>query len=263
MLKTPLFDKNAPWKQRFRAPHVAWAQLARGNPVRGLAVSTSSGHYQLYAWDVLTNELRQLTSRPEGVPFGTLSPDGRYIYYLQDSGGDEIGHFVQIPFAGGAPRDITPQRPPYSAFGISASRAGNLLGTTVSDSDGFHTLVLPVEAGDRIGMPKEIHHSRKIMFGPSLSHSGEIGVITSRDRSTFQHYSLIALDTKTGERIAELSEAGDSGFWSFGFSPLPGDSRFLAISNRSGFSRPLIWNPAGGQRAWNRDSRPDRHRRHC
>src|SRR3989338_1897973 len=43
-------------------------------------------------------------------------------------------------------------------------------------------------------------------------------------------------------------EAGDSGFWSFGFSPLPGDTRFLAISNRSGFSRPLIWNPNSGQR---------------
>lgn len=247
MLKKPQLEENAPWKQRFRVPHVAWVQLAQGNPARGIAVSTKSGHYQIYAWNLPANELRQLTFRPEGVPFGMLSPDGLYVYYLEDRRGNEIGHFVRVPFEGGEPQDITPERPPYSAFGISTSRAGNLLGATVSDNAGFHTVVLPVGRAGDIGRLKEIHHSRKIMFGPSLSHDGEIGVITSREHARFQHYSLIALDTKTGRPIAELREGEEAGLWPFGFSPLPGDFRFLAFSNRSGFNRPIVWNPTGGQ----------------
>ena len=249
MLRAPQLDENAPWKQRFRAPYIAWTQLARGNPTRGLAVTTRSGQYQLYAWDIPTSELRQLTFRPEGVPFGTISPDGHYIYYLEDRGGNEIGHFVRIPFEGGKPQDIRPELPPYSAFGINISRAGSLLGATVSDDDGFHAIVLPVDTAHTIGMPKELYHSRKIMFGPSLSHEGEIGVMTSSEHTRFQHYSLVAFDTRTGQRIAELWEGEESGLWPFGFSPLPEDFRFLAISNRSGFSLPIIWNPITGERS--------------
>jgi dipeptidyl aminopeptidase/acylaminoacyl peptidase len=247
MLKVPQFDENAPWKKRFRAPYIAWTQSARSNPVRGLAVTTESGQYQLYAWSLPTGELRQLTLRPEGVLFGTISPDGHYIYYLQDEGGNEIGHFVRIPFAGGQPQDIRPELPPYSAFGVNISRAGNRLGTTISDNNGFHTIVLPIDTAHTIGMPKELCHSRRITFGPSLSHDGEIGVITSSEHTRFQHYSLVALDTKTGQRIAELRESEESGLWPFGFSPLSGDFRFLAISNRSGFSLPIIWNPVTGE----------------
>ena len=78
-------DDTAPWKERFRALRILWTQLARANPTRGLTVSNRTGVYQLFAWDVPTGELKQLTSRPEGVPFGVISPDGRYIYYFDDT----------------------------------------------------------------------------------------------------------------------------------------------------------------------------------
>ena len=45
-------NDNAPWKQRYWAPTIAWAQLARSNPLRGLVTSTEAGQYQLYAWNV-------------------------------------------------------------------------------------------------------------------------------------------------------------------------------------------------------------------
>src|SRR2546423_3548846 len=53
-----------PWKQRFRAPVVLWTTVARNAPSAGLAVSNRSGAYQLYAWDVPTGDLTQLTDRP-------------------------------------------------------------------------------------------------------------------------------------------------------------------------------------------------------
>ena len=92
-------DDKATWKQRFRAPIVAWTQIAPANRTRGLAVNNTSGKYQLYAWDVPSGELRQLTERPAGILFGALSGDGRYVYYLDDGQGTEqtSGHQNRKP----------------------------------------------------------------------------------------------------------------------------------------------------------------------
>jgi dienelactone hydrolase len=247
MLKPLRLDNNAPWKQRYRAPIIAAAQIARSNPARGVVTNTETDQYQLYAWDVRDGGLRQLTHRPEGTVFGTISPDGRYVYYLQDEGGNEIGHFVRVPWEGGKPEDITPAMAPYSAFGLSISRAGNVIGSIFSDDNGFHATLLPVGPGSAIGVPRELHHTTKIIFGPSLSYGGEIGVITSTERTTFQHNGLVAFETASGKRIRELWQEGTS-LMAFGFSPLPGDFRLLATSTLTGYNHPFIWNPVSGQR---------------
>jgi Tol biopolymer transport system component len=57
--------------------------------------------YELYAYDLSSNSLRQATR----ARFGTISPDGRDLYYLDDKQGNEIGHIVRIPF------DETRKRP--------------------------------------------------------------------------------------------------------------------------------------------------------
>jgi hypothetical protein len=47
MLTALQLDDKALWKQRFRAPIVAWTQIAPANRARGLAVNNTSGKYQL------------------------------------------------------------------------------------------------------------------------------------------------------------------------------------------------------------------------
>ena len=246
MLKRINADQNASWKQRFRATVIAGAQLASAKPDRGLVTSTQSGQYQLHAWDTPSNSLRQLTFSPQGTVFGLISPDGRSVYYLEDQGGNEMGHFVRIPWSGGRPEDITPDLPPYSAFGLSMSRAGNIIGGTFADDRGFHTRVMTIGPGDIIGPPRELHHSRKMMFGPNLSYDGEIGVVTSTDRTTFQHHGLIAFNTATGQTLGELWD-GSSSVGAFGFSPLPGDFRLLATGTKTGDNRPFIWDLVSGE----------------
>ena len=247
MLKPLRLGQNALWKQRFRAPVIAGAQIAHGKPERGVITGTQTGQYQLYIWDIPSNSLRQITFRPDGTVFGLLSPNGRFIYYHQDEGGNEIGHFVRIPWGGGEPEDITPDIPPYSAFGLSMSRAGNMLGGTFADDSGFHTRIMTVGAGDVIGHPKELHCNRKMMFGPTLSYDGEIGVITSTERTTYQHNGLMAFNTTTGKILGELWDFGSS-IMAFGFSPLPDDFRLVATGTKTGYNRPFIWNPVAGER---------------
>src|SRR3712207_1116178 len=91
----------ASWQQRFRVPQVGWTRLATAQPTRGLVASNQSGCYQLYAWDVPTGTLTQLTEAATGVGNGYITPDGSWVYYLKDQRGNERGHLVRVPFGGG------------------------------------------------------------------------------------------------------------------------------------------------------------------
>ena len=98
---------SRPWVVRFRVPLIRGVDVAASAPARGLVASNVSGTFQLYAWDVPSGRLRALTNRAAGTIAGVVSPDGRFVYYHDDVGGNELGHFVRIPFEGGAPASIT------------------------------------------------------------------------------------------------------------------------------------------------------------
>lgn len=248
MLKALQLDDAAPWKQRFRVPVVMWTQLAKSAPTRGLTSSNQSGIFQLYAWDVPSGDLKQLTDIPWGQAFGSISPDGRYVYYLQDEEGNELGHYVRLPFAGGEPEDITPDIPPYSSFGLSFSRASNMIGFTLADEAGFHSFWATLEPDGTLGPRKVLHEIRSMVSGPLLSHNGEVAIIATIERAGTLHFSLLAFDTVAGEQIGELWEGEGNSVEPAMFSPLPDDSRLLALTTRTGFRRPLIWDPRTGER---------------
>ncbi|MDD5191473.1 MAG: prolyl oligopeptidase family serine peptidase [Dehalococcoidales bacterium] len=239
---------QAPWKQRYRVKMILWAQLARACKTRGIVSTNQSGANQLYAWDVTSGALRSLTSVPDGIFFGSISADGRYVYYLQDNKGDEMGHFVRLPYEGGEVEDITPDMPLYSAFGLSGSSDGTVLGFTAGLQDGFHVMLLDAQNGKINSPPREIHHSRKMVFGPTLSANGKMAALTSTERATFQRQSVIVLEAATGKKIAELWDGKDAAVMASRFSPLPNDNRLLLTTNRSGHTRPLLWNPVTEER---------------
>ena len=55
------------------------------------------------------------------------------------------------------------------------------IGGTFADDIGFHTRVMTIGTDDIIGPIRELYHIRKMMFGPTLSYDGQIGVVTSTD----------------------------------------------------------------------------------
>ena len=241
-MKSLDLSPEAIWRRRFRAADIIWAVLAQRNPERGLVCTNKDGIYQLYAWDVGTGELKQVTNQPAGVVSGVISSDGNFIYFLKDEAGNEIGHFVRVPFMGGEPEDISPDMPPYSTFAISQNRKGNVTGFRAAGQDGFKFYVK--EEGSA---PTLIHQSGRISFGPDFSYDGKIAVIGASDRTQSLDFSLLALDTQTGQQINELWEEGASVDNPL-FSPIEGDARLICTSSRSGFDRPLIWNALTGER---------------
>jgi Tol biopolymer transport system component len=245
-LKSPQTDENARWIQRFRTPVVLWSELAKANPKRGIISGNESGIFQLYAWDVATNERQQLTDHADGKAFGTISPDGRYIYYLEDEGGNEIGHFVRVPFEGGEPENITPDMPPYSSLFLDLNHTNTRLGLTAATPEGFHIYVASLDPSGKIGALQGLHKSDKLMFGPLLSYDGDIGIVQTTERTSNINFSLIAFDIASGEQIGELWEGTENSLEFAKFCPLSGDTRLLASSNQTGDKRPLIWNPRTG-----------------
>ena len=237
-------NPEAVWRKRFRATDIIWAVTAQQNPERGLVCTNKDGIYQLYSWEVATGELVQVTRQPAGVLSGIISSDGNHIYFLKDQDGNEIGHYVRVPFSdgGGEAEDISPELPLYSSFSISQNRLGNLTGFMAALQDGYKAYVKAES-----GVPKLIHQSERISFGPILSCDGKIAVVGSSDRTKSLDFSLLAFDTETGQQLNELWDENASMDYPY-FSPLEGDARLVCTSSESGFDRPLIWNVLTGER---------------
>jgi hypothetical protein len=166
------FDQDASWKLRFRAAAILWTQLAAANKTRGIVASTRSGTAQIYAWDVPTGSLRQVTQHKGGLISAYLDASGRYIYYHDDTQGNEMGHFVRVPYEGGAPEDITPALPPYAFFGLQGSRANNLLALIAFNQEGFMLYCMDIGPDGTLAPARKVHQEpsmiRAAFFSPSF-----------------------------------------------------------------------------------------------
>ncbi|MDT8305028.1 MAG: prolyl oligopeptidase family serine peptidase [Anaerolineae bacterium] len=248
-MKKLQLDDNAAWKRRFRAPRLWSAELAKADPARGLVVSNQSGKNQLYGWEVESGELTQLTERETGISLGWMATDGRAVYYLDDDQGNEIGHYVRVPFSGGSAEDVTPDLPPYSSWGFGVSRQANRIGFTTADAEGFHTYVVDADPDSgALSTPRRLFHSKKLADGPAFSADGALAVVATTERATMQYYNLVVYDADSGERVGELWDGEGTSTGYLMFSPAPVDERLLGTTNRSGRKRPLLWNPRTGER---------------
>lgn len=245
MLKELNVSESAPWKKRYRAPGIAWSTIATQNSQRGLVCTNKDGIYQLYAWETESNTLTQLTDQPAGVVNGMISADGNWVYYLLDEGGNEIGHYVRVPFGGGEAKDTTPDMPPYSSFYITESHTGNTVGFMAVNDDGFQFYVIDNTVK---GAPLFSYQSGVMAVGPMLSHNGEIVVIASTEKTGSTEYALEAYNVATGKLLGELWDGEGTGISPAGFASKAGDLRFAGSTNKGGFKRPFIWNPQTGER---------------
>ena len=95
---TEITGSTPEWEKRFRAPRVGLPDWAEDAPDRSLFVSNATGTYELYAWDRATGEQRRATDRPNGTTDGVLTPDGEWIWWFDDTDGDEFGVWLRQPF---------------------------------------------------------------------------------------------------------------------------------------------------------------------
>jgi len=201
MVREPQLDNSAPWKQRFRAPVITNTQIARLMPTRGLVTSNRSGIYQPYSWDVPTGELRELTDRFEGLLYRVVSPNGRYVYCFADTKGNEIGHFIRIPFEGGEVEEVTPDMPPYPTFGLGLSGQGNLLAFTIAVANEYQVYGVDISPSDALAPPRLIYRS-KTSFSHPVSRM-TAGLLSSLCRAAASCSLVFWLSI---QQVAKISE---------------------------------------------------------
>ena len=245
MLKELELNDNAAWKQRFRTRKILRTQLARTEQTRGLVAADLTGVCQLYAW-ALPAQLTQLTQKPEGILFARLSDDGRYVYYLDDKQGNDLGHLVRVPFEGGEVQDLTQEMAPYPSNGWDwdVSQTCNVVALNVADSEGFHLYCID----QKTHAARLVYESKALACWPHVSHGGEIVVIASTERSGKPEYSLLAYDVGTCSKIGEAWDGPGTSIEFAVFSPRSNDFRVLTTTNRTGVNKPIIWNPRSGER---------------
>ncbi|MBW1604393.1 S9 family peptidase [Streptomyces sp. JJ66] len=241
------------WEKRFRAPRVSLPEWAEDAPDRSLFVSNATGTYELYAWDRGTGEQRQVTDRPNGTTDGTLTPDGTWIWWFDDTDGDEFGVWRRQPFAGGAdgkPGEGDELAVPGLAAAYSAGLALGRDGTAVvgrsTDAEGTTIHVARPGAGEAV----EIYRHRESAGVGDLSHDGTLVAVEHTEHGDAMHSAIRVVRTADGSAVAELddTEGGtrELGLFVMGFAPASGDTRLLVGHQRRGRWEPMVWDPATG-----------------
>ncbi|MFG2114410.1 prolyl oligopeptidase family serine peptidase [Streptomyces sp. NPDC048718] len=244
------------WEQRFRAPRVSLPEWAEDAPDRSLFVSNATGTFELYAWDRATGEQRQVTDRPNGTTDGTLSPDGRSIWWFADSDGDEFGVWMRQPFEGGADEPAVPGLAASYSAGLALGRNGTVVVGRSTDEDGSTVHLRLPGAEETV----EIYRHRESAGVGDLSYDGSLIAIEHTEHGDAMHSAIrvVRVDADTDAEagtpgvtvVAELDDTKggteELGLGVLGFAPRAGDTRLLVGHQRRGRWEPMLWDVATG-----------------
>lgn len=243
----------ADWKTWFQAPQIMMYSRAKHNPNVILAASTQSGTLQWYQHNLYDPAVEpvQLTDTQGGhTNFIYLSADGRFAYTLDDSMGNEIGHFVRIDLqsADRAYEDIAPDLPLYSSFDINPAGTCGKIGFVATYNNTFYLYVFDVAADGTLSNRKEVAQSKATIGGIQFSADGKTVFYMTNELTGTPATSLRACDIASGKQIGELWDGEGSNVRGWHTSPVKGDGRIVATTNRSGVETLVLWNPHTGER---------------
>lgn len=186
------------WRDRFRAPAVTSAQVARENEGRGVVITDIDDKFQAYAWDRREGSLRQVTDAKSAVISTAISHDGQWIYAIVETeAGTEIGHVHRFSFDGSWSEDITPDLPYYSSFGFTPTAEGLLI---VAGLEGRQSVLVVDEEGVRaLPMPSLV-----LRVLPAQGN-GAVVTMTTPGRGMVPMTQVV--DTVSGAVLAEARDA--------------------------------------------------------
>ncbi len=234
------------WEQRFRAARVSLPDWAEDAPDRALYVSNSTGTYEVYTWDRGTGAHRRVTDRPNGTTDAELSPDGAWVWWFDDSDGDEFGVWRRQPFAGGPDEEAVPGLAASYSAGLALGRDGTVVVGRSTDEDGT-TLHLR-RAGS--AEPVEIYRHEEYGGVGDLSYDSTLLAIDHTEHGDAMHSAIRIVRLADNATVAELDEVTGReeprGVACLGFAPVDGDTRLLVAHQRRGRWEPMLWDVATG-----------------
>ncbi|WP_179756445.1 prolyl oligopeptidase family serine peptidase [Kineococcus aurantiacus] len=224
------------WEKRFRAGRVGLPEWAEDAPDRCVVEATVAGVLEVHSFDAATGELHRLTDRPEGTSSATIDPAGEFVWWFDDTAGDEYGVWRRQPF-GSAPgvgvEDPLGLPAAYPA-GLSLGRSG--LVVVGSQDDEYGTRVDVVSGGSA----RRLYEHREDAWAGDLSPDEQWVAISHSEHGDSRHPDLRVLSLADGSTVAEVSDGPGKGVAPLGFSPVRGDARLLVEHERAGRPELLV-----------------------
>ncbi|MGB8652770.1 MAG: prolyl oligopeptidase family serine peptidase [Mycobacteriales bacterium] len=224
------------WEERFRAPRISLPDWARDAPDHAVFLGNATGTFELYTWDRATGETRQATSRPHGTSDGQLSPDGQWLWWFDDTDGDELGTWVRQPFSGGTAEPAAPGVPAGYSAGCEVGRSLAVVGTSTDDGSSVHVV--------RPGDTSLLYSSEHDADVAALSRDYRLVLLEHSEHGDSRHRALRVL-TVDGEVVGDLWDGEGLGLHGVDFTP--DGSRVLALHEQNGRPEPLLWDPVSGE----------------
>jgi len=236
------------WEQRFRAGEVAVPEWARDSPDRACVVATVDGRPQVHSWQPSTGQLVPATDRPHGTTEATIDPPGDWLWWFDDTDGDEWGTWRRQPFGSppGRPTESPVPLPPAYPAGLHLARDGTgVVGRSDPDAG---TTIHQFFLGSLASSPVLIWAGEEDAEAAALSDDGNLLAVEHAEHGDARHPALRVVAADTGATVTELADGPGRGLWALDFAPLPGDSRLLVLHERAGTPRAAVWDVRTG--AW-------------
>ena len=224
------------WEARFRAPRTLWVRMADRRPERAIACSNVTGVYQIHRWRVGEPVGEAMSAFPTGKGAAWISPDGEWVVWHADRAGDEIGHFVAVPWSGGEPVDLTPVLPGYASFAAGFGPDGTFAASIIG-SDRVQLAVVAFPPGS--AEPRLLDPGPGFVTGLAVGPAGTLAFSTTAGKGL--QTILRVIDNVTGETRLELDHAPGA----IRALEYAASGRLVASTSRSGVERPLIVEPDG------------------
>ncbi len=239
-------DRVSDWRGRFAAPIKKAVVRAAGVDAE-LIVEVGPAGVTTALWMPADDRLRAIPGLAGNVLHPVPTADGRGVLVHVDDNGSEVGHVCLHGVDGTPPVDLTPEAEPYGLRGLATDRVGHSTVITTSDDAGYRLLQVSHDGeGHR---PRELYHSTSEAWFGLVSADGTVASIDTTDHNPgIRRAALTVIDVARAEPIAVLNEGPTGSVRGVRFSPVPGDGRILASTERSGFARPVIWDPFSGER---------------
>lgn len=230
------------WERRFRAARVSLPQWARDAPDRCAVVATAGGVLEVHSW-IRGGPPVRATARREGTARAAIDPSGSWLWWFDDTHGDEFGVWRRQPFGSGpdGPVDDPTGLPAAYPAGLALGRDGRAVVGRSADEYGTEISVVTPGAPPRL-----LYASPEDAGVGALSEDGTLVAISHSEHGDSRHPALRVLRVADGTPVADLADGPGRGLDALGFAPAAGDARLLVRHERHGRDALLVWDVAAG-----------------
>lgn len=235
------------WRARFAGSTLRSIARTRGCNDAELVLELGPSGLSASRWLPAADRRDPVPGLTDDVQHPILAADNQTVLALRDDNGSEVGHVWSYPVGTGPAVDLTPRLDTYALRGIATARVGSAIVLAIADERGY--ALAHVDPNAPAPAVRELYRSEHEAWNSLLSADGALASIdTTEHNPGIRRFELTVIDVAGGEHVATLSDGPREPVVGVRFSPLLGDPRILATTERTGFARPLVWHPYSHER---------------